>query len=74
MGIVNRIKLFMAEKERINGFGWAMAAFYIEGESLFNIQNFCDIARTMGEYTAFDAGAEEAIAIIKKHNRATSEK
>lgn len=54
------------EAER-NGFGWAMAAFYLEHKTLEEIEGY--FWRSDYNYVPFDVGASQAVSLLTLQKR-----
>ena len=71
--MIRAIKEWRAErvkrKERqrvLEGYGWAMAAFFVEHLPLYYIEDLARTGVTFGERGSFDVGAYQAIEEIEK--------
>lgn len=69
--MITHVKTWLKERQRRkddeferNGFGWAMAAFYMEGKTLEEIEG-C-YWRSDRSYVPFDKGADQAVFMLRR--------
>lgn len=55
------------ERRYVEGFGWGIREYFLEGTSLDSMRDYTETAREYGEYNAFDEGLDAAIVLIEQH-------
>ena len=61
-------QLLKNRKDFVRGFGWAMAAFFVEKMDKEEIKGFIEHSLRTNTYNQFDAGVESALEIIDQVN------
>lgn len=69
--MIIRVKKWLKERQRRkdeeaerNGFGWAMAAFYLEGKTLEEIEGY--YWQSDRHYSPFDRGADQVVFMLRR--------